>query len=169
MELKMNMPLSNIDLHVHLGLHRTVVHPETRSSVRLFVSESAILELLQLSPMRLALLVRGQVGLGVEPLGAWDAVVLPQTGEILYILGLLVELKMSWRGNVRGNLVQVATSPPRLGHRTLCKDTHFIDGFSICVAVFTSVKLQMRGGLDGRWRYQLAPILNSERGARFWQ
>lgn len=127
MELKMNMPLSNIDLHVHLGLHRTVVHPETRSSVRLFVSESAILELLQsikivsmtvlyrsllrcrlLSPMRLALLVRGQVGLGVEPLGAWDAVVLPQTGEILYILGLLVELKMSWRGNVRGNLVQVA-------------------------------------------------------------
>lgn len=127
MELKMNTPLSNIDLHVHLGLHRAVVHPETRSSVRLFVSESAILELLQsikivsmtvlyrsllrcrlLSPMRLALLVRGQVGLGVEPLGAWDAVVLPQTGEILYILGLLVELKMSWRGNIRGNLVQVA-------------------------------------------------------------
>lgn len=127
MELKINTPLSNIDLHVHLGLHRAVVHPKTRSSVRLFVSESTILELLQsikivsmtvlyrsllrcrlLSPMRLALLVRGQVGLGVEPLGAWDAVVLPQTGEILYILGLLVELKMSWRGNVRGNLVQVA-------------------------------------------------------------
>lgn len=123
----MNTPLSNIDLHVHLRLHRAVVHPETRSSVRLFVGESAILELLQsikivsmtvlyksllrcrlLSPMRLALLVRRQVGLGVEPLGAWDAVVLPQTGEILYILSLLVELKMSWRGNVRGNLVQVA-------------------------------------------------------------
>jgi hypothetical protein len=58
--------------------------------------------------VRLALSVHDQTSLGLEPLGALDAVVPAESGQILGGLGLLVLLQVPGRQEVGLDLVDVA-------------------------------------------------------------
>lgn len=52
--------------------------------------------------------MKHQTRLGLKPLGALNAVVPPETGKVLFGLGLLVQLKVTRRLEVGVDLVDVA-------------------------------------------------------------
>lgn len=60
------------------------------------------------SPVRLALPVTDEVDLGIEPLGALDAVVLAETGQILSCVAVLVLCKVLWREEIGLDLVDIS-------------------------------------------------------------
>lgn len=74
--------------------------------------------------VRLRLDVALQAVFRLEPLGALDAVVLSEAGQVLGVLELLELLQVLGGLEVGLDLVEVARLAPRLGDCALRKDTH---------------------------------------------
>ena len=68
--------------------------------------------------MRLATTVNNETRLRLKPFGAFYAVVSSQAGKILSCLGILVFLQMSWRQNIRLDLVDIPETNVSLSHNS---------------------------------------------------
>jgi hypothetical protein len=91
------------------------------------------------SPVRLSLTVTDEVYLGVEPLGALDAVMLAQTGQVLGRVAVLVLGEVLGREQVGLDLVDV----PDMGVNRLCTFDEDRDGraYLVCRRVLVRVFL----------------------------
>lgn len=89
-----------------LGL-RAVVRVQAGGSFGLALRVGALGQLLEAALVRLGDLVLGEGKAGLEPLGAGDAVVASEPGQVLGGLGGLVAVEVGGRQEVAGDLVDV--------------------------------------------------------------
>lgn len=135
-----------------------IVRTKAYRSLGFFLTVGFLLEVLDSAPMRLALPVTDEVGLCVEPLRAFDAIVLAEGGQILSRLGLFVLTEMLGRQEVCLDLVEIPGLPSRFGNRPMSSDTHceFLQ-YGIGEGRYVIFWTQRQLSYDG-WRAGSSPV-----------
>jgi len=98
---------SHVNIHLGLAVEVAVVRPNADGSLCVLLGVGLVAQLLDSALVRLLAAVGGQARIGVEPLGALDAVMAAKAREVLDGLGFLEDGEMSGVAEVGLDLVDV--------------------------------------------------------------